>query len=165
VSYTSRVKTTDDLAANVAVPHPLFAGEPRTATAQLGGLGYSEQAVHIQAVWFMPVTTRFDVAVFAGPSVFVVKLDQATFGPANIQEGAFPFTSVTITGVSASSRSETAVGFHAGVDGTYLVTRRFGGGLFLRYSRASVDFPTSAGGTVGVDAGGFEVGGGLRVRF
>lgn len=165
VSYTYRVKTTDDLAANVSVPHPIFAGEPRTATVRLGGLGYSEQAVHIQAVWFRPVTTQFDIAVFAGPSVFIVDLDQASFGPANVQEGAFPFSTVTIAGVAASGRSETAVGFHAGVDGTYLFTRRFGGGLFLRYSRASVDFPTSAGGTVGVDAGGFEVGGGLRVRF
>jgi hypothetical protein len=170
LSYTQRVKTTDDITADVTVPHPLFGPEPRSASVQVGGVGYSERAVHLQAAYFLPLTTRIDIAFFVGPSFFTVDLDRASIGPENVQEGPFPFTTVSLSGATISGRSESAVGFNIGVDGTYLVTRRFGGhfggGLFLRYSRASVDIPAVAGGgSVGVDAGGFEVGGGLRVRF
>jgi hypothetical protein len=45
------------------------------------------------------------------------------------------------------------------------VTPRYGVGIFFRYSGASVDMPLVGGGTVTVDAGGVQLGGGLRVRF
>lgn len=165
ISYSQRVKTTDDITADVTVPHPLFAAEPRSASVRAGGAGYSERAVHLQALWFVPVTVRFDVAFFIGPSFFSVDVDGASIGPENVQEGAFPFDTVSLSGARISGRSDSAVGFNIGADGTYLVTRHIGGGLFLRYSRASVDVPAAGGGNIGIDAGGFEVGGGVRVRF
>ena len=49
------------------------------------------------------------------------------------------------------------------------VTRLVGAGGFLRFSRLSggnVDLPSGTGeGTVSVDAGGLQLGAGLRIRF
>jgi hypothetical protein len=74
-------------------------------------------------------------------------------------------TTVAISSVAVIEQSGTAVSFTAGVDGTYLVTPKFGVGAFLRYSGASTDLPLSGGGTITVEAGGLQIGGGLRYRF
>jgi hypothetical protein len=47
------------------------------------------------------------------------------------------------------------------VDGNYLITPTFGLGVYLRYAGASVDLPSQSG----VKVGGFQAGGGLRIRF
>ena len=45
-----------------------------------------------------------------------------------------------------------------------MFTEILGAGGFFRYASGSVDFTTTAG-VQSVDAGGTQVGGGLRVRF
>ena len=72
---------------------------------------------------------------------------------------------MSISSVQQIEQSDSAVAFTAGLDGTYRLTPQFGIGAFFRYSGASSDMPLSGGGTVTVEAGGIQIGGGLRVRF
>jgi hypothetical protein len=111
----------------------------------------------------IPVSDKVEFGVSAGPSFWTVKQDFVS--GVEITEGPPPFNTVDINSVTLVDESENAVGFNIGVDATYLVTRRLGAGAFIRFAGASVDMPTAGGGTVTLDAGGFQVGGGLRVRF
>ena len=60
-----------------------------------------------------------------------------------------------------TTEEDTGVGVNIGIDGTYLFTRNFGAGVFMRYAGAKVDRTT----VDGLSVGGFQVGGGVRVRF
>jgi hypothetical protein len=144
------------------IPHPLFGGSPRTTTADAGELSHSESAIHVQVYWNLPQSEKFEVAIVAGPSFYTIKQD--FIAAVTPQEGNLPFNTVTISSVAQTTLKEKAVGFTAGVDGTYLLSRRYGIGAFARYSGASADFNLDAG-PVEVKAGGFQLGGGLRVRF
>ena len=72
LSFTSG-SNTEDAALNATVPHPSNFDEFRTVTGTTPGLKHSEQAVHLQAMWRYPVTTKFDVLVGGGPTFFSVE--------------------------------------------------------------------------------------------
>ena len=57
------------------------------------------------------------------------------------------------------------VGYNAGVDLTFFFSRYVGVGGLVRTSRATVKLPTPDGHKVDVDAGGTQVGAGMRFRF
>jgi opacity protein-like surface antigen len=111
----------------------------------------------------IPLSEEIEVAVLVGPTFYNIK--QEFVETVSVQEGAAPYTTVSISGVTQVEQSETAVAFTAGLDGTYKLTPKFGIGAFFRYSGASADMPLSGGGTVTVEAGGIQIGGGLRYRF
>jgi hypothetical protein len=145
------------------IPHPIIGGQLRTATTSAGELSRSETAIHTHLVWMIPLTEEIETAVLIGPSFYTIKQDFIeTVTP---QEGAPPFNTVSIGSVSRIEESESAVAFTAGIDATYKLSPRYGVGVFFRYSGASVDMPLSGGGTVTVEAGGVQIGGGIRVRF
>ena len=158
----TRFAATSGAAVTGSIPHPLFYGRPRTGSFYRTDLEHTETGIHLQAVWVVPVTDQIDVSVFGGPSFFNVGQSVITnLTPAEV--GA-PFDTVAITGASTSTVSERAVGGNVGVDITYLVTERYGGGLFVRWAGASVDIPAS-GGSPSIDVGGTQFGIGLRARF
>ena len=163
----STVSNKNDALVTARVPHPILFGQSRQATATAEDLEHSENAVHLQFSWLIPLTNKFDVSVFVGPSFFTVRQEVATIrAPEDIRDAA-PFTSVTISSVTITDVKDSAVGVNIGVDGTYLVRPMFGVGIFLRYAGASLDMPVTAGSTRDekLKAGGFQAGGGLRVRF
>jgi hypothetical protein len=151
----SRFGDSGSMDITALVPDRLIPGSPHEQTIAAGELDHSENAVHFSATWFWPVTDKIDVAVSAGPSVFSISQDSVTIMQDNVQPGTS-----NLTGVTRVDASETTVGFHTGVDVTYLVTPRFGAGLLLRYAGGSTDI-----GGADVDVGGFQIGVGLRVRF
>ena len=142
-----------DATISASIPDPLVFDRPVTRTASAANLEHKETGVHVQATWIMPVTVDFDVALSVGPSFFSVK--QGLVSGIAVAE-----RTTTLGSVNLTESSESAAGFNIGIDGTYLVTPRFGGGVFLRYTGGSVTV-----GNVKVDAGGFQIGGGVRVRF
>ncbi|MBI2833564.1 MAG: hypothetical protein HYX76_03950 [Acidobacteria bacterium] len=159
-------KDKEDITVGAQIPNPLFFDQPRTTSVGLKDLKHKQRAVHLQAIYFFPITSEFDVAFSVGPSFFKVKQDLVSdLGPANVSEGAFPFTSVSLANVGVVTHQETATGFNIGADASYMVTRWVGGGFFMRFARAKVDLPLGGGQTKTIDAGGFQVGGGVRVRF
>ena len=160
-AYTTRFGSDRDAIVDASIPHPIFSDTFRLATTPVS-LGYSERAIHLHALWLMPITEEFDLGLFLGPSFFRVRedlLEGVTFS-----EGP-DFSSVTLTNVDRRRASEGATGFNIGVDGTYMVTRRLGGGAMIRFSHSTADMPLAGGGSAEVDAGGFDFAVGVRFRF
>lgn len=155
----------DKSAADVAgqVPNPLFVGRPRPVTLQSGDLKHSEQAVHIQGVWFLEIMPGFDVALSFGPSIFSVKTD--AIKGIGVTETGYPYSQVTAQISGTESLKKSAVGFNVGADVTYMFTPYIGVGGMIRYARASVTLDPSAGDSFKVNAGGPQVGAGVRFRF
>lgn len=152
----SRLQDKAETTVSMSLPHPLFFHSPRSASAQVSGLRHVESGVHVFALWMVPVAGSVDVAVFGGPSIYTVTQDFVDVST-NINDPP-PFTNPVVTATSRRE-SDTGVGGNVGVDIRYMPSRYVGVGLVVRYSRASV--------TVGgesLSAGGFQWGGGLRLR-
>ena len=149
----SNFSNTSDSVVNTSIPDPLVFDRPATATQTVGGLDHSERGIHFSAVYFFPVTPKIDVALSAGPSIFLVKQNHVT--SISVPPGTQTANPVV------TEEDETGVGVNIGIDGTYLITRNFGVGAFLRYAGASVDLST----VDDLGVGGFQIGGGVRVRF
>ncbi len=158
-SYFSKSETPT---LSAQIPHPVVGGQSRTATASAGELSHSESAFHTHLVWMIPLSEEIELAVLVGPSFY--NINQSFVETVTVVETP-PYTSVSISEVQQIEQSDTAVAFTAGLDGTYRLTPRFGIGAFFRYSGASSDMPLSGGNSVTVEAGGIQIGGGLRVRF
>lgn len=162
VSVSSVMRTSD---ANISAryPHPFFFSQARTASTSVGDLDRAEVGVHLSAAWLLPSTGRFGGVLYAGPTVFSITQDAVE--TLTVTE-AYPYDTVTIApGGSPTELSERAVGFHAGADVTWFFTRRIGIGAMARYATAKTSVAIGAGNTFDLEAGGFQAGLGLRVRF
>ena len=141
--------------AVATIPNPLFFDQPVvTGSIGLGELEHSEDALHVTATFWFPITDKIDVTVGAGPSFIWVTQQVAT--GVNVTPGTQNFESFII-----QSQSGTAFGVNVGGDVNYMYTDHIGGGLFVRYAGGSVDLPNAPG----LSVGGFQVGLGLRLRF
>ena len=160
ISY-SRASSSGGATVTGTVPHPQVFNQPRPFEASVGDLSRTEQGVHIFAGWFVPLRPNMDVILSIGPSIFTVK--QGVASGIDFTE-APDFTSIVVNSVTVTEPSATGVGINVGADFSYMFTPRFGAGLLLRWASATVDLDV-AGGSFESRAGGFQVGGGLRVRF
>lgn len=166
LAYSQRAKHTRDVTIEASVPSPVFYDTMRSASGTLGGLEHTERAVHLQALWAVPVTVELDVTFFGGPSFFTVEDDLVE--SITTSEVGGNFSSVNVSDVRRANQSNTAAGFNVGFDTRYMFMRNVGAGFMLRYSRGSVDLALPAGGVgpaVKFDAGGLEIGAGLRLKF
>ena len=150
VSYFS---AKGDSTVVASIPDPIFTDRPRTVTAVTDDLKHTELGIHIQAVYVLPVSEKFDVTLSAGPSIF--RLSQEVTATVTV-----PARTQNIA-VVKTSEDGTAIGLNVGADGNYMVNPRFGAGLWVRYAGASVDLSSVENLTVG----GFQAGLGLRLRF
>jgi len=150
ISHTS---SDSDVAITGSIPDPLFFDRPRSISSTVPDANHSETAIHIDAIWMIPVANKIDVGVFAGPTIFLVnqdsisKLDVTEPGP-------------TVT-APLDEVSKTTAGINFGVDVQYMIAKRWGVGGVARYSWGSVSIPGSDKLTVG----GFQIGAGARLRF
>lgn len=135
-----------------SLPDPLIRNRPANVSASGSGLKHSEVGTHLMVVWMVPLLDKIDATVFAGPSFFRVSQDVMT---ATVPAG-------TQTANVATQREKgNATGANVGINLNYMLTPRYGLGIFLRYAGASADLPSAEN----IDVGGFQVGGGLRLRF
>ena len=141
---------------------PPVSGSRESAAADAPFL-HTESAIHFQLIWMVPITERIDLAFSGGPSLVTVKQDLVS-GIA-IEETSPTFAAVAISKVTLVNQSASVVGFNLGADVTYFLTPMVGVGLTLRRVGAAVEFPQVAGTNIGLDAGGFQVGVGARIRF
>lgn len=165
-------KVLDPASIGARIPHPFFFNRPRSLEAAPvdvvdadGGasdLMRLETAVHVELRWFAPVSETVELAVFGGPTFFNIDQDLVT---AVTHDHAYPYNEASLTSASRTPRSASAIGFHAGADVGFFFSEVVGVGAMVRYSAATVDLPSEQESTVSVDAGGFHVGGGLRIRF
>jgi hypothetical protein len=172
VAYTGRSKRTRDATVTARVPSPIFFDVLRDATATATGLEHTERAVHVQALYYVPVTVEFGLVLSAGPTFFSVR-DELVESVAPVEVGG-DFSTVRLENLGVAGQRNNTVGFHVGVDAQYMFLRNIGflqnigAGAMLRYSRGSVDLTAPAGTSSGefkIDTGGLEIGAGLRFRF
>jgi hypothetical protein len=159
VTYT-RQKAVADIDASV--PHPFFLQGHRSLDDSVPDLLRAETAVHIQLAWFAPVDERVRLAIFGGPTVFRVEQDIVT----GLEfEETFPFDEVALEEARIARRKETVVGFHAGADIMYRMTRTLGVGAVARFSRGTVSVVTEGTQEADLTAGGLLLSGGIRWFF
>ncbi len=160
----SMLQTSDDVSGTGSVPNPLFFDSPRSVTFTETGLKHREVGVHFSAVYVIPVSERFMVSLFGGPTIFRVRQDFVTDVELGPETDAPLFETVSVASVTTSSTDETGFGGHIGFDGTFLMNDQLGVGGFFRYTGGSVDLP--AGNSMKtIDVGGAQLGGGLRLFF
>jgi len=155
VSYVSKG---DSGAIDAQIPHPFFFNRSRTVSGDAAGLAHQETAVHVQALWMVPLHNRWQLAIAGGPSWFSVAQDLVS--DVTVTQ-TYPYDTATFASATTTHRSGSRIGFNAGADVTYRLQRHVGLGFGVTYSRASVPLDD----TLTVEAGGARVGGGLRFRF
>ena len=155
------------------VPHPIFANTYASDSALTDEvLQRIEGGVNLQAMIVAVQTDRFRFRVFGGPTYFRVEQDAVT----QIRyDQAFlflqPVNAVEITEFDSVRVEGTGWGFHGGADASVFFNRIIGVGGFAKFSRGSVDLENTLASAstdddvVSVKAGGFQVGGGLRLKF
>ncbi len=157
----SRFERVDPASIDARVPHPFFFDRPRSLNGSAPDLTRRETAVHLEVRWFAPAGDAVELSVFGGPTFFSLRQHLVT---AIAYDHSYPYDEATFGSASTTALSASAVGFHAGADVGFFFSEAVGVGALLRYSAASVDLPADAG-AIPVDAGGFHVGAGLRLRF
>jgi hypothetical protein len=160
----SRVSRDVSGTLEVSRPHPLYLNRPRSASAELSGYGLSEGAFDIDAA-FARSAGSIDWALFAGVTLFSVEADLLDAPGFDEQ---YPYDELTIVSTTARAVDESATGFNVGgrLDYRFGSSRRFGLGIQVRYSSASVGLVAGADAAeTTLDLGGLTVGGGVRLYF
>lgn len=147
-----------------SIPSPVFFNRPRTLTGtEL--LERKEAAVHLNIGWVLPLSNKFDVMVYGGPSFF--RLTQDVISNAVPNESGATSSTISAT-ISTEERNKSVTGFNAGVDATYILwsndSIRLGAGGFLRFTQASTDVEMLSTAQP-TDVGGMQFGFGARLRF
>lgn len=153
--------TESSVIAVASIPHPIITDSPRTVTVNVPGVGHTSQMLNFSAVWMMPYTDQIDFAFYAGPSIIFANQDVVT-GMTIAPEPGPDFSNPQVTSVDVTEQSKTSFGIHFGADMAYMVNKRYGVGGGIRYVWGSADFDGVAD---SVTLGGFQIVGGLRVRF
>lgn len=150
----SRTSSDSNASITASVPDPVFFDRPRNVTSTHSGLKHSENALHLSAIWMMPVANKLDVAVFGGPTIFWVAQD--IISSLSAQEPGPVVTAQT------AEVKKTTGGIHFGVDVQYVVARKWAVGGLARYSWGSASIE---GANEDLTVGGFQLGIGARLRF
>jgi hypothetical protein len=158
----TRFSRSTPLTIEASVPHPFFFDQPRSVTGEVGGLTREELAVHVQARGMIPTRGPLQVMVFGGPSFF--RVEQGVLMQVVYAE-AYPFDAASVGQALTTEASESKIGFNVGGDVAWFFARQVGVGFTAQFAGATVEMPSPDGGTTDVKAGGFQAGGGLRVRF
>ncbi len=161
VAYT-RYTDTQNASATVTVPHPILFDAPRTASSSVDNLGHEEDAIHLQALFVLPVSDRVEVIIGGGPTFFGMKHDFVT--NVGFTEGAAPYTTVSVANPTVVEGDESATGFNFSGELAVYFTQNVGAAGFFRYAKGTATFDV-AGSEVDIDAGGAQYGAGLRIRF
>jgi hypothetical protein len=157
IAMQGSVRTaSSDAPALVSVPDPIAFESPRVVTSTLTGLAHRELWASVLPTIVIPATKKIDVMLFGGPSLVQLEHEIASFSTSGIQE---PGPTVSFT---RTTESRSVWGFLVGADVRYMFTDAVGAGAFARFQKATVNFPGTG---LSLEAGGLQVGGGLRFRF
>jgi len=153
VTFT-HTASTENVSITGSIPDPRFFGSMRNVSASQGGAKHSESAAHFDVTYMIPVANKLDIGVFGGPSIFWISQD--TVGNVTVTE---PTPTLT---ASMQNVSKTEGGFNLGADVQYLVYKTLAVGVVGRYTWANA---TIEGADKKLTVGGFQIGGGARLRF
>ena len=160
----SESNTSDVTAVTGSVPHPINRDDPRFIDPRSLQSVHRLQAAHVFGGWRFPASEKLDIAAFGGATFFSLTQGVITNITA-VEAGGPPFSAVKIDQLQRGQYRRNTVGVHVGVDMTYMATRFVGVGFVARYTNGVVAFPAATTGTLSLNVGGLEIGGGIRVRF
>jgi hypothetical protein len=148
-------KKASDATAEASIPHPIFYDQPRMISGSVTGLQHQETWVGVLGTWLMPINRKMDLMVLAGPAVAFIVHEVPTSVSVS-ETSAGPDIRVTLV-----TEDKQLWGYQAGADVRYHLTSMIGVGGFVRMSGASGHI----GDVAKLELGGFEAGGGVRLRF
>ena len=140
------------------MPHPFYFNRPRAVTGDASGLARSETAVNLEALVMLPIHSRWQAALFGGPTWFMVNQDLVT--NVTLTEN-YPYDTASFAGTTSTRQSRGKAGVNVGGDVAYMLRPHLGIGVDVRFTHARIALTDTAT----VTAGGAHVGGGLRFRF
>jgi hypothetical protein len=143
------------------LPHPLYFDRHRTVSGTVSGLSYSEKAVHLDAVYTRAFSSA-TVDLFGGATFFFTKTELVDTVETS---SSYPFDEVTVTGTTNTTVDDDAIGFNAGGAVTWKLTGILGVSVQARYCQGKIRIARENGSPFELDAGGFRVGGGIRLAF
>jgi hypothetical protein len=152
-----------------SIPDPIETDQPRPVSGTIADMRHRESWFALLGGYMLPklpkmpkflakadkVMEKLEIMVLAGPVRAAVE-HEIVSNATVVEGGAGPEVTIERRVINKSFW-----GIQVGVDARYMVTRNFGAGAFLRYSGASGDLTDQ----VNLDLGGFQGGGGLRLRF
>ena len=152
-------------ALTARVPHPLQFNKPRTTTGEVAGARRFEMGEHIMFGWAIPADGGLDFTLFAGPSIFTTEQLLVRSLTLSLDTEVFPFDELAFPATVTETLRDNVIGYNAGVDMTWRVSRNVGLGLLLRYSNGKKALTPTGAQPVDVTVGGLHAGGGLRILF
>lgn len=145
-----------------SIPDPIETDQPRPVSGTIPDMAHKESWFALLGGYMLPklpnmptFMEKVDIMVLAGPVRAAV--EHEIVSNATVAEGA---SGPTVT-IERQVINKSFWGIQVGIDARYMITRNFGAGAFLRYSGASGDLNDQTN----IDLGGFQGGGGLRLRF
>jgi len=145
-----------------SVPHPFLFTQPRTVTGKQSDMSREETGIHVQLQYLMQPSPRIRVVLGGGPSR--IQLTQDVVTDVNVNE-AYPYDTAEFRDATTKGATASVIGFNAGLDVTWKLTRNVGFGGLVRYTRASADLDVRTGHTLAMKAGGAQGMGGVRFAF
>jgi hypothetical protein len=157
----TRSSSSGDAKVTAELPHPLIDNTFRSIEGT-ADTTRDETGTHLMLGLVWPKSGRFRALLTAGPSWLRVKqpiVTDVTFSE------TYPYDTAEFTGVKKAGGTETATGFNAGADVSWMFSRSVGVGGMVQYTHARVKANAGADRTVSFDAGGAQIGGGIRFAF
>jgi hypothetical protein len=149
-----------DASIAASVPHPFFDNQFRQVEGKTSA-ERNEVGAHLLVGWMLPLTAKFRLLLTAGPSVLSV--GQTLVTGVEVTE-VYPYDTASFKSATTTNRSVTAAGFNAGADLFWMFSRNVGAGGLVQITRATAK-QRAGDRTISVDAGGAQVGAGLRFVF
>ena len=159
--HLSRSSVSGTADTDSQIPHPLSDDRDRQVSGQAVDLVRTETAVHA-LLFYARSSGRWRVRISAGPSFFTFEQEVVT---GIVLDEEYPFDTATFRRATTARGKQSAAGFNLGADVTRMFGPRIGAGAIVRYARGSVDFNVDGIHRVSTNAGGVQVGAGLRFVF
>jgi hypothetical protein len=156
------LKRSESVAFSAVLPHPLYFGRPRLASGTRNGLSYSETAGHLDLVFVPAAGRHLEASLFAGVSLIKVRADLID----HIEyTQTYPYDTVTAVSAPSAAFLDNPFGFNLGASLDGRLSEHIALGAQGRFSRAKARLHPSPGNTLELDAGGFQIGAGIRFLF
>jgi hypothetical protein len=150
-----------DATVSASLPHPFFDNQPRHVEGTTPATR-NETGVHVLIGWMLPITDRIRLLLTAGPSVLSVR--QTLVTGIEFTE-VYPYDTASFKSATTKNATASATGFNAGADLFWMFSRHVGAGGLVQVTRARVKESAGTNRTLSLDAGGAQVGAGLRLLF
>jgi hypothetical protein len=156
-----QASSTEELEITARIPHPFLLAHHRTVEGSVAARN-EQSGIHLNAAYVLPATRSIYVAVSGGPTYFTVR--QRLVKSVAVSE-TYPYDEASFASADLESPSGSGWGFNAGVDVGWMLSRTFGVGGLLRYTKATLSIQPSGRAARDIDVGGMHAGLGARVAF